>query len=144
MYNLLVIQGQDKDEWQRNQGRMYERDNFLERVFQRTDEAISNQFKKASGEPDFGALVKLPCLFTYEESRVPAYIGWIIKVEVHRRSLRIEYYIPDVYPRLELDSQRVFDALGLGNMRPIGTTHWAVKDIDLFEAIVRLFYTSGK
>ena len=140
MYNLLVIQGWDKDEWERNQGRMYEVGGFEERVFEWTDNSIKEKFRDANGQPDFNALIKFPCLFTYEGYGVQASIGWIRRVQPGGPSLGIEYFLPDIYPKLALDGQRVFDALGMGNRLHNTRTRWEVKNLDLFEAVVRLLH----
>ena len=142
MYNLLVIQGREKDEWERNQARMFEISSLGERVFEWTDDSIAEQFRDANGKPDFDALIKLPCLFTYETYNVPASIGWISRIQPGRRAFGIEYYLPDVYPKLTLDEQRVFDALGMGDKQNNTRTRWEVKDIDLFEGVLRLFHSN--
>ena len=144
MYNLLVIQGWDKDEWERNQGRMYEVESLVDRVFEWTDDSIKEQFRDANGCPDFDALIKLPCLFTYEGHGVQASIGWICRVQPGSQALGIEYFLPDIYPKLALDEQRVFDALGMGNRRNNFRTRWEVKDVDLFEAVVRLLHSNAE
>ena len=145
MYNLLKKSSFSHDEWEYNQGRLYDV-GFLEgRVFEYTDETIKEQFTGSDG-PDFDALMKLPCLFTYEGLEVVGVIGRINEVRLDNRRFEITYTLPDIYPKIVINTERVFESLGMEfNNRSFERrrTHWAVKDIDLFEVTTRLLYEVG-
>ena len=63
--------------------------------------------------PDFDALVQFPCLFTYEGLDVAGSIGRISEVRSDGGQRRIVYTLPSVYPRISLNQDSVFVALGI-------------------------------
>lgn len=144
MYNLLMKSSLDYNEWEENQNRLYDVSFFAGRIFEYTAETIKEQFT-ANGGPDFDALVKLPCLFTYEGFEVVGSIGRISEVRSDGGQPRIIYTLPSIYPRIPISEDSVFEALGIGTGRSHERhrTHWAVKDIDLFEMITRLLHEAG-
>lgn len=147
MYNLLMRFSTSQNEWQTNQGRphdvrrLFSDRSFGDRVLEYTDDAIEQKFTR-DGVPDFGALMELPCLFTYEGFDVAGYIGRISTVTFEGRTFEITYTLPNVYPTIRLDDDSVFESLGIGVGRSgeRSRTHWAVKDIDLFETATRLLH----
>ena len=141
MYNLLMKSSLDYSEWEENQGRLYDVTRIVERIFEYTDDAIAEQFT-ANGVPDFDALTKLPCLFTYEGYDVVGSIGRISEVRSDGRRCQITYTLPSIYPRIPINEDPVFEALGIGTGRSFqqSRTHWAVKDVDLFEVATRLLH----
>ena len=149
MYNLLMRSSTRHDEWQLNQGRPYDVSrlfsdrSFGDRVFEHTDDAIKKSF--ASGErPDFDALMKLPCLFTYEGVDAVGAIGRISEVRFEGRTFEITYTLPPVYPPMRMNSDPVFESLRISVGRyEQSRTHWAVKDVDLFEVATRLLHDQG-
>ena len=84
MYNLLKRFSRSQDDWDQNQGYLYDITSLSGRVFEYTDEAIKEQFTGIKG-PDFDALIKFPCLFTYEGLDVTGSIGRIGEVRSDRR-----------------------------------------------------------
>ena len=141
MYNLLKVSSQSQDEWEQNQGRLYDVSILSGRVFEYTDEAVERQFTGIDGT-DFDALMKFPCLFTYEGRDVTGSIGRISEVRSGNGRLEIIYTLPNIYPKIVMNEERVFETLGMGNNRSSerGRTHWAVKDVDLFEVTTRFLY----
>ena len=141
MYNLLKVSSQSQDEWEQNQGRLYDVSFLSGRVFGHTDEAVKRQFTGVDGT-DFDALMKFPCLFTYEGRDVAGSIGRISEVRSGSGRFEIIYTLPNIYPKIVMNEERVFEALGMGTNRSFerGRTHWAVKDVDLFEVTTRLLY----
>lgn len=143
MYNLLMKSSLDynENEWEEGQGRLYDVSFLRGRVFEYTDEAIKEQFTGSDG-PDFDALMKLPCLFTYEGIDVVGAIGRINEVRSDNRRFEITYALPNIYPKIVMNEERVFEALGIGTGRSFewSRTHWAVKDVDLFEVTTRLLH----
>lgn len=144
MYNLLKVSSRSYDEWEQNQGRLYDVSFLIGRVFERTDEAVEQQFTSDDG-PDFDALKNLPCLFTYEGLEVAGSIGRISEVRADNRRFEIMYTLPNIYPKVVMTEERVFEALGMGSNRSFERhrTHWAVKDIDLFEVTTRLLHETA-
>ena len=144
MYNLLKMFSGSHDEWEQNQGHLYDVSFLSGRVFQYTDEVIEEQFTGVNG-PDFNALMKFPCLFTYEGLDVAGSIGRISEVRSDRRRFEIIYTMPNIYPKIRMNEDRVFEALGMGSSRSFERhrTHWAVKDVDLFEVTTRLLHEVG-
>ena len=141
MYNLLMISSRTNDEWEQNEGRVFDVSFFRDRedrIFEHTDESIKQKFTGIDG-PDFDALMKFPCLFTYEGFRVTGSIGQISKVQSSNGIFQIVYSLPSIYPKIVMNEDSTFDALGIGRHEK-GRTHWAVKNIDLFEAVTRLLY----
>ncbi len=144
MYNLLMKSSGDHNDWEENQGRLYDVSFFAGRIFQYTEATVRQQFA-TDGDPDFNALTKLPCLFTYEGSDVPASIGRISEVRTGGGKYWITYTLPSIYPRIRLNEDFVFEVLGIGVGRSYeqSRTHWAVKDVDLFEVMTRLLHKAG-
>ena len=140
----MKVSSQGQDEWERNQGSLYDISFLSGRVFEHTDKVLKGQFTVGDG-PDFGALMKLPCLFTYEGIDVVGSIGRISEVRSDNRQFEIIYALPNFYPKIRLNEERVFQALGMGANRSYerGRTHWAVKDVDLFEVTTRLLHERG-
>ncbi len=144
MYNLLKMSSISEDEWEQNQANPYDINFLIGRIFEHTDEEIARQFTNDGG-PDFDALMKLPCLFTYEGRDVKGSIGKITQVRPVNGSLSITYILPNVYPEIALNEEPVFQAFGMGDNRSFERyrTHWAVKDVDLFETVTRLLHDSS-
>ena len=144
MYNLLKWGNRDFDNWERNQGALFDVSFLRGRMFEYTDEAVKGQFTSNDG-PDFDALMKLPCLFTYEGIDVTGSIGRISDVRSGQGRFEIMYILPDYYPKIVMKDERTFEALGMGPDKSFerGRSHWAIKDVDLFEVATRLLYKAG-
>lgn len=144
MYNLLMKSSLDYNEWEENQDRLYDVSRLVERIFEYTAETIKERFT-ANGSPDFDALIRLPCLFTYEGFDAVGSIGWIREVRQEGHRCRITYTLPNVYPKIPISEDSVYEAFGIGTGRSFEQhrTHWAVKDIDLFEVATRLLHKAG-
>ena len=138
MYNLLMRHSSDYNEWEANQGRPFDICHVAGRIFEHTADAIKERFT-ADGAPDFDALAQLPCLFTYEGLDVVGSIGRISEVRPEGAQNTITYTLPNIYPRIPLNEDSVFEALGIAPFERY-RTHWAVKDVDLFEATTRLLH----
>ena len=141
MYNLLMMISDGGDPWQANEGRPFNIDFLRSRVFEHTSDTVKQRFAGPDG-PDFGALKELPCLFTYEGDNVVGTIGRITAITHMGRSLQINYALPPAYPLIRMNDYSVFSTLGI-NAYEHSRTHWAVKEIDLFEAATRLLHAQG-
>ena len=143
MYNLLMMVSDGNDVWQANQGRPFNINFLRDRVFEYTSDATKQKFTNPDG-PDFEALKELPCLFTYEGTNVAGAIGRITDVAQRGTIFEINYTLPPGYPSIRMNDDAVVASLGIrvdGFER--NRTHWAVKDVDLFEATTRLLHAEG-
>ncbi len=134
MYNLLMQASANMDEWELNEGSWYDLSFIQDRLFEFTDKQIIQRFKTAQ-RPDYSALKRLPCLFTYEGKDVVGRIGWITDVRSSGSGLRIMYSLSPSYPMIVMDRDLVFEALDIETGRSFerSRTHWAVKDVNIFE-----------
>jgi hypothetical protein len=109
------------------------------RMFEYTDEVLAKQFWK--GETLLvDRLIQYPCLFACEgiDDQL-AHVGTITRARVVGRDVVFEYSLdPDVPPipnrtifanRADFDMPAEFE---------FSRTHWAVKDVDLYRALLRL------
>ena len=144
MYNLLKWGNIDFDLWERNQGALFDVSFLRDRMFEHTDKAIKERFT-SNDDPDFDALMKHPCLFTYEGIDVTGSIGRITDVGSRQRMLEIVYTLPGYYPQIAIKDEMTFKALGMGPNESWerGRSHWAVKDVDLFEVATRILHKAG-
>ena len=143
MYNLLKVSSQSQDRWEQNQGALYDVSFLRGRVFEHTETSIEEQFTGTDG-PDFDALMTFPCLFTYEGYDVLGSIGRVSDVRSQNRRLEIAYALPSNLPKIRLNDDRIFQALGMGSDRgERHRTHWAVKDVDLFEVTTKMLHAAG-
>ena len=55
---------------------------------------------------DFEALMKFPCLFTYEGLDVTGSIGRISEVRSNNRRLEIIYTLPSIYPKIVMNGRK--------------------------------------
>lgn len=105
MYNLLMRYSSTFNEWESNEGRRYDARFLRERVFEYTDEVVKKKYTYPhTDSPDFDALKKLPCLFTYEGQDVIGEIGRISSVTSHVRGLELIYSLPKEYPKIRISS----------------------------------------
>ena len=132
------------NEWESNDGRRFDASFLKSRVFEYTDEAIKQQYTEPiSGDPDFDALMKLPCLFTYEGRDVVGAIGRISSIMSHGRGLELVYSIPNEYPKIRIGRDDTLVSLGIHQYERT-RTHWAVKDVDLFEVATTMLHNSDQ
>ena len=144
MYNLLMMVPDSTDIWRANQGRRFNINFLKDRVFEHTSDSVKQIFTNTDG-PDFEALRKLPCLFTYEGLNVSGAIGWITEIAHGGSILEITYALSPEYPTIRMRDDSVFESLGIRvNGFERSRTHWAVKDVELFETTTRLLHAAGK
>ncbi|MBO3276458.1 hypothetical protein [Pseudomonas schmalbachii] len=133
MFNLLVMAG----------GWNGRRDNVpLGRIYITSEQ--EQEFQDGT-RPNFERLKRLPALFAEETYRDGAgqfaRIGEITNVRVQGHNAIIEYrYDPDVPPIPHADLLALAPALGIDLPRrgfgPFEHSHWAIKDADLFRALM--------
>ncbi|NTU54585.1 MAG: hypothetical protein HGA97_13040 [Chlorobiaceae bacterium] len=130
MYNLLV----SGSEWADSRDTLPE-----DRAFEHTSAELTAKFKP-NGQVDTAALILLPTLFIQESSYHADYVvrvGRLVKIRISGRELRLEYILSAGMPAL-FNSQ----IKGLSSDLDIddwefSRTHWAVKEVDLFEVLYR-------
>ena len=131
MYNLFVVYQEgtwDSNAWQVPSGR----------VLNLTDEDIRDRYSSLG--PDATAeICTFPCLFVYEEGQDNTVrIGWLTQVK--RRgsdSARVTYEMDPDLPALSRDAIKGLSAeLDIRRLE-LGTTHWAIKDVELFPELLK-------
>lgn len=109
----------------------------LGRVFEHTQDHIRDQFS-AGAAIRFDELRRYPCLFMDEgvDEQV-AQIGHVVGTTVERGEVRFEYALENGIPAMRNNQiyARAGD-FGMDNWE-FSRTHWAVKDIDLYRAVLR-------
>jgi hypothetical protein len=109
----------------------------LGRFLEYTDEAVKARFQ-ALDDAVKAALVRLPTVFAYERGGGPARVGWITALRVRQREIRISFAFDEaVAPFTTADIEAhawEFDV----NKYETYRTHWAVKDVDLFEELAEV------
>lgn len=102
----------------------YTVDNISERYKFFTDEAIEE-------------LKQFPCLFVVENEQVPTRIGKILNLRVRSNTIVIEFQFDAILPELRIGTiQDIGVDIDLGRWE-ISRTHWAIKDENLFEILLR-------
>ncbi len=113
-------------------------------MFEYTDDVIKQQYTNPNTDsPDFNALIKNPCLFTYEGRDAIGEIGWIGSATSYARGLELVYSLPKEYPKIRIASDETLASLGI-HERERTRTHWAVKDVDLFEVATTMLSNSDQ
>ncbi len=109
------------------------------RVFEHTDQDLRERFKP-QGKLDFKSLCALPTLFLKEsggQDEPVAKVGTIIRARVNGRFLDLRYTydqeIPPITNSVLVEFAPELDIEDFEFYR----THWAVKDIDLFQVLLR-------
>ncbi|MCP1849398.1 MULTISPECIES: hypothetical protein [unclassified Bradyrhizobium] len=129
MYNLFVAYSLTA--WQ---GKPYEMD--LGRTLTYTAEPLKAKYGALDDEM-CQALQSFPALFVNEKQHnSPGRIGWITKIRHRNKEARIEYEIDRNLPSMPMEK-----LLGLQweldfTDWEMNTTHWALKDVDLFPALI--------
>lgn len=105
-----------------------------------------------SGALDIDALSKLPALFVEEYAPGTgqyAQVGRFTRVQMVGSELHLEYFFEQDIAPILMDNV-VAHAADLGIMLPrrgiteLDHTHWAVKDVNLFEILLTRFRSSGR
>lgn len=128
MFNLIVSGQVDND-----------RRGFImaQRVFSYTSDEVKNQFVK-NDKIDFPALMKFPTLLMEEgKGNEVARIAWLSRIMRKGSDYQLDYSIDPDLPKLtNADIYALQAELEMHDWE-LGTNHWAIKDIDLFEVLFR-------
>ena len=120
-------------EWQGNQGTMP-----LERMFEYTAPDIAAQFSPID-QTTLQLLIALPCVFMQEGSANEiARVGTVFRAAVQGREISFEFVLDPAIPALtnEIMWQNRAD-FEMPHDFEFSRTHWAVKRVDLYRAILR-------
>lgn len=131
MYNLLV-RGAG---WNPNG-----RDTMpLDRVLGYTEEAVLRLYRGEGDQTQYEKLLWLPCLFMAEgRGDEQAHVGRILRARPTGRDVSLDYvWYPDVGPIANASIFAMRGDFGINDPWEFGHTHWAVKDIELFEMLYR-------
>jgi hypothetical protein len=114
----------------------------LSRVLNATDDHLVERLR-TDGRLDLDALKRLPTLFIQEtgasRGEQVARVGRIIEAHAQGKEMALEYVIdPHVAPIPNQVIESMAGELGIGAYE-FTTTHWAVKDRDLYRALLRSF-----
>lgn len=115
-------------------------DDFLvNRIFESTDEAIALRFRHEDGRPNYAALKELPALMMPEQGYGDnmARVATLTRLTPSGlRNVRIEYSLDPNIPPISVDwIAHISKNLDMGDFE-FSRTHWAIKDVDLFRAIM--------
>jgi hypothetical protein len=109
------------------------------RALEYTEKHLMDRFK-LDGQLDLPALISLPTLFLEESSdrgNQVARIGTITRARISGREIVLEYTYDPAVPPLTNSRIRQFAAdLDIDDFE-FHRTHWSVKDVDLFRALLR-------
>jgi hypothetical protein len=130
VFNLLIVNNEEA--WEGDPVEIR-----TERFLQYTELDFKAPFEKMPPS-DLARILKLPCIFAYEKgSDKPPKFGQITKAVQRGRNMRICYEIIPVDPFISQEQlhslESKLDVYGY----EFTTTHWAVKDVDLAEALLQ-------
>lgn len=130
MYNLLVSGGG----WAETRDTMP-----TSRILEYTEPVLQDRFR-SNGVLDLNSLILLPCLFleeTYQDGNQVVHVGKIVRATVSGRDVSLEYYYdPSIPPLTNQMVERFATELGIQDFE-FSRTHWAVKNVDLFQVLLR-------
>ena len=126
MYNLFVTS--DFGYWEQNRGHELERD----RAF-KYDDDIADEYRK-----DLSKRMNLPCLFSYEGFKSYGRVGWLQSVREDSWSIAIEYQLDDAFPPIPIPNKAAYSRFGCSGFE-CHTSHWAVKNIDLYKVVAEIY-----
>ena len=111
----------------------------LERVFEHTEEAVIRQFRGDGEETRYDRLLWLPCVFLAEGTDdEQARVGRIVRARPSGRDMALEYvFDPGVPPLTNAAIRAVQQDFGITERGEFSRTHWAVKDVDLYQTLLR-------
>ncbi|MGK0272328.1 MAG: hypothetical protein ACI88H_002997 [Cocleimonas sp.] len=129
MYNLLVtasIGSWDESFYE------FDKSRFLEY----TTESIATAFKSLT--PNLiETLIKYPCIFAYEGNEEDLRIGKLTSIKERGRKLRIEFELDINIPSIPYELIKPISPLLDIREWEMNRTHWAVKDEELFERLIK-------
>ena len=101
-----------------------------------TSETLSERHAQLT-EVSITELKRFPALFAYEHSnRKDARLGWITKVQARSDAVRFSYKLEESFPPISWERIRALEwDLDIDNSE-LNRTHWALKDVELFDVLL--------
>jgi hypothetical protein len=104
-----------------------------------TADEISERYKFLD-ERAISELKNFPALFVTENETTESRIGYITDIRLRQTSVVFDFAFDPIFPKLPIGSiEALRGELGLGSWE-LSRTHWAIKDEQLFEILVRKGY----
>ncbi|MER9390174.1 hypothetical protein [Mesorhizobium sp. M0435] len=130
MFNLVML----NVDWNNDRQAMP-----LDRLFEYTANHIRTQFHEGNA-PNLDAMMRLPCLFMEEgDGDEIAYVGRIFNARIGGAEVviqcAIDREVPPLRNRFIFEHRAAFD---MTQRFEFSRNHWAVKDADLFQVLLRL------
>lgn len=110
----------------------------LGRMFEYTDDHVASRYRD-DGAPLLDQLTRLPCLFMNEGvDNQPCHVGTIIRARIANREVHFDYVLDaDVPPLLNSVIYANRQRLDMNIDFEFSRNHWAVKEIDLYQLLLR-------
>lgn len=135
MFNLLI--SSNPDAWHSSP---YEFERSRVAVEYTADE-ISERYKFFD-EKAIQELKSFPTLFVIENERVESRIGYITNIRVRQDSVVIDFELDPILPSLRIGTiEELKVDINLGRWE-LSRTHWAIKDEQIYEILVKKSYIS--
>jgi hypothetical protein len=113
----------------------------LDRVFEYTDLSIKEKFTTDDGEINLKALSALPCLFlqeTFGDRNRIVHVGTISRATITGKDILLEYSYDNHMQALTNGVlEDIAQQFGIYDMFEFSRTHWAVKEADLYQTLLR-------
>lgn len=113
----------------------------IDRVFEYTDTSIKEKFRANDGTLNLDALSSIPCLFlqeTFGDRSRTVRVGTIIRAIISGSDVSIEYFFdPSIPPLTNQVIEDLASEFGISDMFEFSRTHWAIKDINLYQVLLR-------
>ena len=129
MFNLLIIALPSDDGWHESGTYSFERGRVLE--YSDSSESV------AECRDNIQRCIELPCLFSYEGVNECGRVGRISSITERGRYVNIAYSLDPRFPAIPIHDDDTYLKFGCGRWEQ-NRTHWAVKDIDLFETVLEV------
>jgi hypothetical protein len=114
-------------------------------MFEFTPDRVKRIVTTSDGKIDFDALRMLPCLFMQEgHADEVVRVGKITSVNLSNREVTFDYIVDaDALPLTNRDIYRHQADFGLDDFE-FSRNHWAIKSVDLYQAILKVSRGSGR
>ncbi len=110
-----------------------------DRIFESTEDSLVKVFKP-NGVLNQSKISQFPALFVSEiglDGSQLARVGFINKVEIRGKEMRLDYYFDsDIPPIPNTTIQKMSAELDI-NKYELSRTHWAIKDVNLFRVLLK-------
>lgn len=134
MFNLLIAGGADT--WEKNPTEF-----SRERVIQANEYTVKEIAAKYANlnDENIEKIKKFPCLFCYEGTDGFFRIGYITGIRLRSETVILDYEFDQILPPLPVkklfENKLTFD---IYQDFEFSRSHWAIKDVDLFQELVKV------